>query len=159
MLEKFYFLILATIFSIWGALMLVQRVRGFLQGRCAEGHAVDWEPSSRVAGFHPVVEFQSGDGSTHRVVGSSSSMDRSAKKPFPVIYLRREPGKAWIYSFSQFWLPPLAPLLMAVFALTMFLQPLSTTGAVSRATLSDQTLAHHDTQSEIASEFPAQATP
>lgn len=158
MLEKIYFLILATVLGIWGALMLVQRVRGFLQGRCAEGRTVDWEPGSRVAGFHPVVEFQSGDGSTHRLVGGLSSIDRTEKEHLPVIYLRREPGKAWIYSFSHFWLPPFATLLMAGFALGMFVQ-VQAAYLVRPAKTAHVHPANSPALADLSTKFPTQPVP
>ncbi len=158
MLEKIYFLILATVLGIWGALMLMQRVRGFLHGRCAEGRTVDWKPGSRVAGFYPVVEFQSGDGSTHRVVGGSGSINRTEKEHLPVIYLRREPGKAWIYSFSQFWLPPFVTLFMAVFALAMFLQ-VQAPDRARRARVAHHQAAHPQALADLSTQPRSQTAP
>lgn len=122
MLDKAYFLILSIVLGGIGGLVLARRLRAWLRGVRTVGTVVDWEPCDRIASFHPVVEFTTCDGVTHRLVGESGSSERPTAQRLPVIYLRREPRKAWVYSFGHFWLPPVATLLMTCFALYLFLR-------------------------------------
>jgi len=122
MLEAVYFLILSVALGIWGALMLVQRLRTYRHGCRVTGAVVDWEPRGRKPRYHPVIEFTSADGSVHRFTSSSGEAARRTTRRFTLIHLDHRPGSARLYSFAHFWLPPFIVLAMAAGTLWLALR-------------------------------------
>jgi len=113
MLETIYFLILSATLGIWGALMLVQRLRAYRHGRRITGTVVDWESRGSKPRYHPVIEFTFDDGSVHRLTSSAGESARHTTRRFTLIHLDDRPDSARHYSFAHFWLPPFILLAMA----------------------------------------------
>jgi len=81
------------------------------------------EPPGVSVSYYPVVEFQIEEGEKIRFEGSTGSLgtpdyNEQVGSKVEVIYDRRNPHNAQIYTFSQFWL---GPLVITIVGLVFFL--------------------------------------
>lgn len=98
-----------------GVFLLGRRISLLVTGIKVDGKLIDWEPRGRIAHYHPVVEFQTEDGSLHRVTGMGGySTIPKWQIDYKVIYRENEVSSAMVYSFLQFWAGPLMFLFLSV---------------------------------------------
>jgi hypothetical protein len=118
-IEKLYLLFSGVGCAIFGTYLLCSRMNLYVNGKRTVGRVLDWEPRGRKVFFHPVVEFTTMDGEKYKFTSYTGYSKKPEIEHYPVVYLRREPAKALIYSVLHFWIPPL--LLLAMSAGPLFL--------------------------------------